>query len=284
MDSPIAIVGAGRVGSAFAIALRKRGAGLVAVTSRDPVRADALANRVGVRAVPVADLPAFACRVLVAVSDIAIPEVAAQLNSAGFQSGAVLHTSGCVGPEALTALSEGGVATGALHPLQTFPTPEIGAEQLGGSTFAAGGCPEALEWAREIVALLEGRLLPVAAEHWSLYHAAAVIASNYHATLLDSALECLEAAGIVRADGLNALAPLLEGTLRSILRLGPRNALTGPISRGDVNSVRRNREALKDVSQPTRDLYDVLALRTIEIMKLRGMPPAIEEEWKQIFR
>ena len=114
-------------------------------------------------------------------------------------------------------------------------------------------------------------------------NAAAVIASNYHATLLDSALECLERAGIARGDGLNALAPLLEGTLRAILRLGPQEALTGPISRGDINSVRRNRQALKDVSQPTRDLYDVLALRTIEIMKQRGMPLAMDKEWKQVF-
>lgn len=285
MDSPIAIIGTGRVGTAFALALHKRGARLVAVASRSPVQAEALANRVGgIRAVSVADLAGSARRILVAVSDTAIPQVAAQLTKAGFRGGAVLHTSGCVGPDALAELARCGVATGTLHPLQTFPTPEIGAGQLRASTFAIGGCGEALEWAREIVALLEGRALTVAAEHWALYHAAAVIASNYHATLLDSALECLEAAGISRSEGLEALAPLLEGTLRSILRLGPQEALTGPISRGDVASVRRNREGLKIVSQATRDLYDVLAVRTIEIMKRRGMPQEMNNEWKQVFR
>jgi predicted short-subunit dehydrogenase-like oxidoreductase (DUF2520 family) len=281
MDAPIAIVGAGRVGSAFAIALQKRGGALAALSSRGRARAEAVAASIGVPAVSIADLPGLAHRVLIAVSDHAIPEVAMQLSAAGFRAGAVLHTSGCVGPEALAALA-GHNATGTLHPLQTFPTAEIGAAQLVGSTFAIGGYGEALEWAREIVALLDGRALAIAPEHWALYHAAAVIASNYHATLLDSALECLEAAGIDRAEGLQALAPLLEGTLRSILRLGPRDALTGPISRGDVGSVRRNREALKTVSEATRDLYDSLALRTVQIMEHRGMPLEKSEEWKQL--
>lgn len=284
MDSPIAIVGAGRVGCAFAIALRKMGAPVIALAGRDPVRVENAAKAVGgVRAVGVADVPGLAQRVLIAVSDTAIPEVAGQLRDAGFMRGAALHTSGCRGPEALSKLENAAVSTGTLHPLQTFPTPEIGAGQLPGSTFAIGGEGLALAWAREIVRGLHGKALPIRAGHWALYHAAAVIASNYHGTILDAALECLEAAGVSRADGLQALAPLLEGTLRSILRLGPREALTGPISRGDFESVRRHREALGIVSDTTRAAYDSLGLRTIEMMKRRGMPADAIEKLREAF-
>jgi predicted short-subunit dehydrogenase-like oxidoreductase (DUF2520 family) len=284
MPSPIAIVGAGRVGSSFAIALSEHGAPLVALAVRDPARAEGAAKLAGgVNVVSLEDLPLLASRVLIAVSDTAIPEVAGRLSAAGFTSGAVLHTSGCRGPEALAALAASGVSTGALHPLQTFPTPAIGAAQLPGSTFAIGGDGEALEWAREIVGLLNGKALPVRAEHWALYHAAAVIASNYHATILDAALECLEVAGIPGNEGLQALRPLLEGTLSAILRLGPQQALTGPISRGDFESVRRNREGLHSVSGATRELYDVLGIRTVEIMKRRGISNAVSDRWKQLF-
>ena len=282
MDSPIAIVGAGRVGSAFAIALRKLGAPVVALAGRDRARVENAARAIGgVRAVAIADLPGLAQRVLIAVSDTAIPEVAALMRDTGFVSGAALHTSGCRGPEALFALADAGVSTGTLHPLQTFPTPEIGAAQLAGSTFAIGGDGAALAWAEEIVGGFNGKALPIVPGRWALYHAAAVIASNYHATILDAALECLEAAGVGRDDGLKALTPLLEGTLRSILRLGPQEALTGPISRGDWESVRRNREALGMVSERTRAAYDSLGLRTIEIMRRRGMPPSVIEKLKE---
>lgn len=282
MDSPIAIVGAGRVGSAFAIALRRLGAPVAALAGRDPARVGNAAKSIGgVRPVAIADLPGLARRVLIAVSDTAIPEVAALLRDSGFVSGAVLHTSGCRGPEALSALAEAGVSTGTLHPLQTFPTPEIGAAQLTGSTFAIGGEGAALAWAREIVAGFDGKGLPIVPGRWALYHAAAVIASNYHATILDAALECLEAAGVGREDGLQALRPLLEGTLRSILRLGPQEALTGPISRGDSESVRRNREALGIVGEGTRAVYASLGLRTIEIMRRRGMPRSVIEKLRE---
>ncbi len=284
MDSPIAIVGAGRVGAAFAIALRKLGAPVVALAGRDRERVEFSARSIGgVQVAAIADLPGLAERVLIAVSDAAIPDVAAQMCDTGFARGAVLHTSGCRGPEALSRLAEAGVSTGTLHPLQTFPTPEIGAAQLAGSSFGIGGEGEAMAWAREIVAGFNGKALPVVPGRWALYHAAAVIASNYHATILDAALECLEAAGVSREDGLQALTPLLEGTLRAILRLGPREALTGPISRGDSQSVRRNREALGVVGEETRAAYDALGLRTIEIMKRRGMAPAVIEKLREAF-
>jgi predicted short-subunit dehydrogenase-like oxidoreductase (DUF2520 family) len=214
---------------------------------------------------------------LIAVSDSAIPEVAECLAQAGF-AGVALHTAGSRGPDALRILAARGAATGVLHPLQTFPTPEQGAAALPGSYFAVSGSPPAVEWARQIVEIIGGHILSIAPEHWPLYHAAAVMASNYQVTLFDAALEILEKAGVPRSEGLAALRPIAHSTLENILRLGPAEALTGPISRGDVEAVRGNVRALTAVSAATRELYSAAGRRTLRLAERRGLQRALLQE------
>jgi predicted short-subunit dehydrogenase-like oxidoreductase (DUF2520 family) len=247
--------------------LRDRGAPVVGVASRDLDHARAAAEFIGVAAVEMRAIPDLAQRVLIAVSDDAIPEVAMRLKKAGFERGIALHTAGSRGPEALAPLSTPGVATGVLYPLQTFSAPEQGLRDLPGAYFALTGDSAAMAWAREIVELVPGHVLSSQPAQWALFHAAAVLVSNYQVTLLDAALETLEAAGVARAEGLAALSPLARATLNNVLRVGPQAALTGPISRGDVETVRRNREALTAVSSATQDLYRAAARRTIPIAR-----------------
>jgi predicted short-subunit dehydrogenase-like oxidoreductase (DUF2520 family) len=158
-----------------------------------------------------------------------------------------------------------------LYPLQTFPTPEQGLCDLPGSYFALTGDPAAMAWAREIVDLVPGHILSSQPAQWGLFHAAAVLASNYQVTLIDAALETLEAAGVARAEGLAALSSLARATLNNVLRTGPQAALTGPISRGDAETVRRNREALTAVSSATQILYRSVGQRTIPIARRQGL-------------
>ena len=276
---PIAIVGAGRVAASLGRALRERGVPICAIASRDIRRARAAAEFIDcVEAVEIAAIPRCAARVLIAVTDAAVPEVAERLARAGFAEGIALHTAGSRGPEALAALSAAGVATGVLHPLQTFPSPERGAESLPGSYFAVAGDAPAIAWAREIVPLIPGRLLRIQPDRWALYHAAAVMSSNYQVTLLDAALEILEQAGVARSEGLDALAPIARATLENVLSLGPQEALTGPISRGDAESVRRNLEALDAVGSGTRELYRSAGRRTLPIAQRRGLSQALLQE------
>jgi predicted short-subunit dehydrogenase-like oxidoreductase (DUF2520 family) len=128
-----------------------------------------------------------------------------------------------------------------------------------------------MAWAREIVELVPGHFLSSQPAQWGLFHAAAVLASNYQVTLMDAALEALECAGVSRAEGLAALSPLVRATLNNVLRVGPQAALTGPISRGDVETVRRNREALTAVSSASQDLYRAAGRRTIPIARRQGL-------------
>jgi predicted short-subunit dehydrogenase-like oxidoreductase (DUF2520 family) len=161
---PIGIAGTGRVAQALGRLLGDAGEPVFAVAGRDAVRTAAAAEFIGhgAEAVSFERLAARAGRVLIAVSDDAISEVAARLAAAGMRSGAALHTCGARGPEELAPLQAAGVSCGVLHPLQTIATAERGVAVLGGAWFAVAGDDAASAWARRICELLGAKVLAVA--------------------------------------------------------------------------------------------------------------------------
>jgi len=162
---------------------------------------------------------------------------------------------------------------GVLHPLQTVPAPARGVDTLPGATFAYAGDTDACSWARDLILTLDGNALAVDSEHWSEYHAAAVMACNYHVTLVDCSLELMERAGIARGHALNALAPLIRATTENVLKCGPESALTGPIRRGDAATIERHMDALKPAPAETRRLYTAAGMRTLSIARRAGLAP-----------
>lgn len=261
-----------------------------AVAGRRRQAAQAAASFIGAsRVVELRELPIHSRRILIAVADDAIPQVARELASCEIKPEIVLHTSGAAGPDALAPLRSVSSSVGIIHPLQTVPTKELGLKNLRGSAFACAGDTEAMDWARELVQLLDGKALAVDERKWEQYHAAAVMACNYHVTLVDAALELMEAAGIMRPAALEALSPLIRATTENILRDGPEAALTGPIRRGDLGTIQRHMTALETACPQTRTLYTAAALRTIpvaqraglEMDKVRQVATAIEERSSQ---
>lgn len=272
----IGIVGAGRIAQSLGRLLNCRGANVIAIASRTIASAEAAASFIGSPVQPML-LPRIASQadhLLLAVTDGALTTVAQQLADAGF-IGAVLHTSGSAGLGPLAPLAAAGAFTGVLHPLQTVPTPEQGLAALPGSYFTIGGGPQAVTWAADIVALLEGHALQIAPDAWPLYHAAAVMASNYQCALIDSALELLIRSGIDSEAALSAIAPIVRAAARNILSFGPVDALTGPIQRGDTATVQAHLAALAEfthvVSPETRQLYIAAGLRALPLARKRGL-------------
>jgi len=270
---PIAIVGAGAVAQALGRSLALRGAPVVALASRSRLRAEEAAPFLGpwVTLVASSELPGLATRVLVAVSDEAIPAVAETLARAGMKGGAALHTCGAKGPEALAALRAAGVACGMLHPLQTFADPPPGVERLERITFGLAGDRQALDWADEIVRLLEGRGLYIASDRLSWYHAGAVLASNALLAVIDAATILMERAGVERKAALRALEPLSRTSLDNVFARGPRAALTGPIARGDIATVAAHLEALEEAPPGVDALYRGIAHHLLQLARERGL-------------
>jgi predicted short-subunit dehydrogenase-like oxidoreductase (DUF2520 family) len=272
MSEAIVIAGAGRMGQALGRLLRERGEPVVAIAGRNPEHASAAAAFVGggARAVAYRELPLHASRLLIAVPDDAIGEVARTLAEAGMHAGAALHTCGARGLEALDHLRAAGVSCGTLHPLQTVANPEEGVRVLPGVAFAVDGDAEAAAWAEQIVSLLSGQVLHIPTASRALYHAAAVMSSNYLIALISSAVMLMGEAGIEEEVARRALLPLARTSIRNACELGPAAALTGPIARGDIETVCGHLAVLAK-APATASLYRSAGLATLELARRRGL-------------
>ncbi len=204
--------------------------------------------------------------------DDAIRDVSRVLAATGMHCGIALHSSGAHGPEALAPLAEVGVACGTLHPLQTVANPEEGVRMLPGVAFAIDGAHEAVAWAKRLAVLLDGLALHVPAASRPLYHAAAVMASNYVTALMSAAVMLMKEAGVDESAARWALEPLARTSVDNALHFGPASALTGPIARGDADTVRGHLAALEKTSPVVESLYRAAGLATLEIACQRGLP------------
>jgi predicted short-subunit dehydrogenase-like oxidoreductase (DUF2520 family) len=247
---------------------------VAAVCRRDRRRAREAARRAGggaraftdpVRAVRGADL------VLVAVRDGEIVGTSLALARArAVKPGAlVLHLSGAVPSAALAPLRAQGARTAALHPLQTFA--DGGARLEGVHWFHEG---DARGECTALVRRLGGRLHPLDPSRKALYHAAAVAASNYLVAVEDLAVRLAEAAGVPRGQALSALLPLVRGTVRNLERVGLPGALTGPVARGDAETVRTHRRALRAAGKALDEAYAALGRHALRMAVERGLPPS----------
>lgn len=220
--------------------------------------------------------------VLLTVPDDMLREVAEALAARGAPpvGTPVLHCSGALGGEPLQALHDRGYRAGTLHPLQAIANPVTGAQRLLGASFALSGEPEALAVAKRIVAALGGRGIQVPTVRRPLYHAAAVMASNYLVVLLRTAARLLEEAGAGPEESEVAILALAQGALNNVSDYGLRGALTGPVSRGDADVVSLH---LRTLEQDDAALYAELGARALEMSAVH-LPQEVIAAIYELFR
>ncbi len=256
----VVIVGPGRVGLALGYALVQAGAveDLTVCGRRQDPPAHPLFTQGVARYVFGLEAPRPGTEaIFLAVPDAVVPEMAHTLAGQGppAQECAAFHLSGALPTEVLSPLHARGYAIGSFHPLQAIAHPVTGAERLAGSYVAVSGSPTAVAVARRLAAAMGSPILTVPEVWRPQYHAAAVMASNYLPPLLDAACRILERAGVPHDEALPALLPLVRGTLSNIEELGLAAAVTGPVARGDTETVELHLRALDDGD---RRLYAVL--------------------------
>lgn len=271
----VVVLGAGKVGTAFASLLHDAGLEIAAVTTLHAETAEAAADLLGARVgADNASAAAIGDIVLVTTTDDAIGTVAAEVAAArGFRPGQlVFHTSGALPLSVLAPAAVAGALIGCLHPMQSFATGKDAAHLLRGSVMGmtAGSPPDARDLLEAIVAVLGGHAVEVADADKALYHAAAVTASNYLVAVEDAAVRLLMRAGFDEPSAARALRPLMTGTADNVARLGTTDALTGPIVRGDVATVRSHVVALSTLPGDELAFYRTLGLQTLEIAIRRG--------------
>ncbi len=291
----VAIVGAGRVGSALGGLLHQKGWRIGPVVTRSMRTARAARRRIGSgqpqvglsQTVLAADL------ILIATPDRAIAKTAEALariapgllsraqgrhrSALVRQGGAtktrdgkpwrgkiVLHTSGALASDVLRPLALRGAAVGSLHPLQTFGTQTI--PSLADATCAIEGNPTALRLARRICRELGAVPLTLPVRHKAAYHVAAALAAGHVLAVIEAAVRMLVSAGFRRGRATRALLLLTRQTLANYEALGARAAWTGPLSRGDFAVIERHLEALRRFPREYRDAYDALSRLGVNVL------------------
>jgi len=260
----VGIVGAGRVGSTLAVALRRAGHEIVAVSAVS----DTSVRRVrrSLPGVPFRQPPevvAAADLVLLTVPDDVLPGLVSGLAATGAAVAGrlVAHASGRHGLAVLEPAARAGALPLALHPVMTFTGRPDDIDRLAGSSFGVTA-PDALRPVAEaLVVEMGGDPVFIAEERRDLYHAALASAANHLVTLVVQATHLLRDAGV--AQPARMLGPLLSAALDNALRLGDA-ALTGPVARGDADTVASHVAALRATAPEALPAYLALARLTAD--------------------
>jgi predicted short-subunit dehydrogenase-like oxidoreductase (DUF2520 family) len=268
-DRPaVAVVGAGRMGQGLALALL-RGGCRVALYARTP-------REVVAGPEPCFGDPAAATAgrdaVILAVPDDAVAATAAELRERGaVGSGQVaLHLSGGRDRSALQALEGVAAGIGSFWPIQTVPEPGIAPERFAGAYVGLEGDPSAIEMGERLARALGMTPVVIPSEGKIRAHAGAVVAGNYPIVLLALAESLAEEAGIAPALAREVYLPLLRAAVENAAALGTGAALTGPLRRGDVETVRSH---LATLGAAERRTYQVLGLGALDLLQRAGVTP-----------
>ncbi|WP_460711789.1 Rossmann-like and DUF2520 domain-containing protein [Nocardioides dilutus] len=255
----VGVVGAGRVGAVLAAALRRAGHEIVAAAGES----DASRSRIetllpGVAVLKPTDVARASDLLLLTVPDDMLDNVVTMLAASGAirEGQYVAHTSGRHGLAVLAPAREVGARVLAIHPAMTFTGTDVDLDRLPGTVFGLTAGPGERELAESLVADLGGRPNWVPEEMRTLYHAGLAHGANHLVTLVTEAMEVLSASGV--ADPAATLRPLLTAALDNALDQGDA-ALTGPIVRGDVGTVRAHLEDLRANAPQSVASYVALA-------------------------
>lgn len=261
----LSLVGPGRVGSSLAHWAVSHGATLSAVAGRTRASAKQLTDELGGQPTTAATIStADADLILISVGDPAMADVVDSL-SLREQAPVVLHTSGRTPVAALNRLQENGSAIGSIHPLKAFSRILRDPSVAAGIIFGIDGDGPALELSRRLAQAWSGIPIEIPADARNLYHLGATMAAGGVVTLVASAAELAQTAGldsrIARGYLQLAEAALDQATTTESMA----DAITGPVARGDLNGFEEQLTELREIDPELAQLLSLLARRTLDL-------------------
>jgi predicted short-subunit dehydrogenase-like oxidoreductase (DUF2520 family) len=275
----ITLIGAGNLAHALGPSLRKAGYQIDSVAFR-PVpssrkRASALAKQLGAKPVALGEVPSRADVVWLCHTDDALTDTARALaRKPGWRGKTVLHSSGALPSSVLAALKRAGAHTASLHPMMTFVPGTV--PSMKSVPFAVEGDRKAVKVARRIVRDIEAGSFTIKESNKTLYHALGSFSSPLVVATLVTAERVGRAAGLTAAQTRKVMEPILRQTFKNYLERGAAAAFSGPIKRGDLETVRRHLRELKRVPAAS-EVY-----RALVKSAARDLPAAKKESLLRI--
>ena len=208
--------------------------------------------------------------ILISTPDDIIPNVVEEITASNknLKNKYFFHISGSLPSTILGELKDKGAFIGSLHPLQALPSFEEGAKNLKNAYFCLEGDYKALETLKKIVSVISNKYFTISTEFKPLYHAAAVFASNFINATAFASYSIFKKIGVDEDKIKEIISPLINGTVNNIEKLGFIHSLTGPISRGDIKTIKRHLQALKNYDNEHLLLYKTLSKEAIKIAEI----------------
>lgn len=274
-----AVIGAGRLGTNLGSALIARGHRLEGLSCATLEEAEESRRILGAGKIGRDNREAAGTSelVILAVPDRTVAATAEELaeEEADWSGRLVWHTSGLLPAAVLSPLRKRGAQTAAVHPIQTFAEKSADPQQIRDISFGIEAEGPAWSRSRRLVEELGGRPFRLRAEEKPLYHAACNTASSLLASLLETAASMLRAGGRTAEEARRMLLPLAQKTLQNVKNLNEERALTGPVARGDLDTVRAQLAALADFPEEL-EIYRALARRSLKLTAERTeLPPDV---------
>lgn len=204
---------------------------------------------------------------LIATPDDQIAGCCEQLAASGriLPGTVVFHCSGALPAAVLQAAAACGALLASVHPIRSFALPEQVAASFAGTWCGMEGDAQALAIVAPLFAAIGAQSIAIDPGAKTVYHAAAVFASNYLVTVIDASLQAYGRAGVPREVAMKLMEPLVRKTVDQVFEAGTAAALSGPIARGDMATVERQSQALNAWNTDHGALYDCLASATVKL-------------------
>lgn len=202
----------------------------------------------------------------ITVSDDKIKDICEALSkSENFNTNStIIHCSGLLTSDILFAAMNKGANIASAHPIRSFADPEISVREFTGTWCAIEGDNNGEEVARNIFSAIGAKVIKIEKHKKAIYHASAVIASNYLVTLANTAIKCLVSADIDQEDSMDIILNMMQGTLKNLNSIrSPEKSLTGPIKRGDIQTIKSHMASFEN--KLIKDLYAILGESTLEL-------------------
>jgi len=283
----LAIIGTGVLGTSLGIALARRGYVIAGVADRRTGAARQASDLLGgvPHSTDAAQMARQADLILITTSDDAIADVCKTITAGGGigNGDIVLHCSGALGSDSLVSARAHGASVASMHPIGVFADVETAVAHFSGIFYSLEGESGAVAEAEKMIADLGGFPLRVTPQQKMRLHIAACMVANYTATLMDMAASVMVHLSLSRNEVVRILLPLLAGVVRSLEESGLPRALTGPISRGDIATLRGHLETIGQNAELVH-LYASLGMRTLPLALEKGLLEESQSEMvKELF-